>query len=244
MSEQKQPCLPECRCDTCEGEGGHAPTDHNYRAGFHAPGCPNAPGAAEARYCNCPPDDHTRACQERMEQMADDYAESRTKPAPAPLDGKFCPHCHLPANECRYQTPAPEPQAEDRTLAHKHIGCQTCDEKHIAHLALKAENAALFAGEAKSREIRLELQKQSWANRKLAVDLEADRDALAAKLAIERKHSEDLEIKLAEVEKERARLENLLVRMQTAEAWTSGPWKEASEAATAIRARRKEADRG
>ena len=33
-------CVKECRCDTCDGDGGHEQTDHNYRAGFHAPNCP------------------------------------------------------------------------------------------------------------------------------------------------------------------------------------------------------------
>jgi len=106
--------------------------------------------------------------------------------------------------------PAPEPPNgypfDKRIEAHKHIGCQTCDEKHIAYFALKSENAAL-KGELDAA------NQHVFIARRMVASAEAERGALVVKLVrvqlgLDSMISErnDLRAKLAEGDKEADRL--------------------------------------
>ncbi len=71
----------------------------------------------------------------------------------------------------------------------------------------------------------------------VALTLRAERDELAL-LTVPTDEDAQIAVRLRIAEARVVELEDLLVRMQSAEAWTSGPWREASEAATAILAAR------
>lgn len=194
MNEQK-PC--SCGADEFNLSGKWKPLSH----ALNCPRHPNAPGAAEAE----------GSCYADETREPGYYDKFDPKPAPEPQDGecagtincgryandghkKGCPRYNIEIIRAKHRKPAPEPQAEERTLAHKHIGCQTCDEKHSAHLALLAENAAL--------KVEKEQRKRNAVNRlhnvcdaleasdeereRKLVALEAERDTLKAKLENEK----------------------------------------------------------
>lgn len=91
-----------------------------------------------------------------LKRSLDQHPNAKPAPAPEPKQGSACPGCghQTHGSVCmnfgsdnEYPCKAGQQWSErgypfdDQTAKHKHIGCQTCDEKHIAYLALRAELA-------------------------------------------------------------------------------------------------------
>lgn len=97
-AEALKMCARECRCDTCDGEGGHLPTDHNYRAAFHAPNCPKyalAPApepvtaeAAQSCVCGDPAICHGGRNDECNKCDCQHYEAARPAPEPKQVCAK------------------------------------------------------------------------------------------------------------------------------------------------------------
>ena len=245
MTPTDKPCLPGCREDSHlrYGEGGVEYLSGPIRVVtgmIHAPNCPNAPNAPKepaAPRCvlDCrftplglnPAVYHAPGCSE-----ADAWCEECKKAK----DACICP---------KRPAPPPEPTtpeaksadfewdwAEGRARAYTLETAADRGDRNLgrAYLALRAELAAkdeklrgldYLYGElgnqnsflrAELAEAKAEINRYNAALRDLVGDAALLKDQLAA--------------------------ERLLVRMQSAEAWTTGPSREASEAATAILAAR------
>lgn len=216
MTPTDKPCL----------EGCYGGTDHDEQRTYvvHATGCENAPKEPAAPECKGLPD-----CN---------------PPSMSPYTGEFWPAVHA-LNCPKRPAPPPEPTtpeaksadfewdwAEGRARAYTLETAADRGDRNLgrAYLALRAELAAkdeklrgldYLYGElgnqnsflrAELAEAKAEINRYNAALRDLVGDAALLKDQLAA--------------------------ERLLVRMQSAEAWTTGPSREASEAATAILAAR------
>ena len=224
MTPTDKPCLPGCREDSHlrYGEGGVEYLSGPIRVVtgmIHAPNCPNAPNAPKepAAPATC---QHGRGaiCETCAPGLAS-ALERINKPAPL----------------LKPEAESVDFEAANFFVEHLEAGpCSDCpsylSNLGRAYLALRAELAAkdeklrgldYLYGElgnqnsflrAELAEAKAEINRYNAALRDLVGDAALLKDQLAA--------------------------ERLLVRMQSAEAWTTGPSREASEAATAILAAR------